>query len=109
MGLVRYAILLVCLINSPPLCRQEVIKREAKTAKAARAGKGRPSFTLCDIHVGRQYAAGEAAGHAATSAKRLHVTRGHFKVRKTGIFWWNQHWRGDAKLGTVEKQYRALP
>lgn len=37
---------------------------------------------------------------------RLHWRRGHFKVRKTGVFWWSPHLAGNKELGMVEKDYR---
>lgn len=43
----------------------------------------------------------------ADSAKRMHWVRGHFKVRKTGIFWWNPHLAGIADEGFIEKDYVA--
>lgn len=30
---------------------------------------------------------------------------GHFKVRKSGIYWWSPHWRGPAHEGTIERTY----
>jgi hypothetical protein len=36
---------------------------------------------------------------------RLGIVRGHFKVRKTGIFFWHPHWRGKSSVGVVEKDY----
>lgn len=32
---------------------------------------------------------------------RAHIVRGHFKVRKSGIFWWSPFLRGDADKGTI--------
>ena len=37
---------------------------------------------------------------------RAHFVRGHFKVRKSGIFWWSAYQRGNAKLGFVHHDYR---
>lgn len=36
---------------------------------------------------------------------RAHIVRGHFKIRKTGIYWWSPFVRGDAKRGMVNKDY----
>ena len=33
----------------------------------------------------------------------LHMVRGHFKVRKSGIYWWSPFWRGDAAIGVVSR------
>lgn len=37
--------------------------------------------------------------------RRLHLRRGHFKVRKTGMFWWNPHFAGNKELGFIDKDY----
>lgn len=34
-----------------------------------------------------------------------HFVRGHFKARKTGIFFWHPFWRGKSSVGVVEKDY----
>ena len=42
---------------------------------------------------------------------RAHFVRGHFKVRKTGVFFWSPYQRGNPALGFVHKDYaltRAL-
>jgi hypothetical protein len=36
---------------------------------------------------------------------RAHYVRGHFKVRKTGIFFWSAYQRGNPTLGFVHKDY----
>ena len=38
---------------------------------------------------------------------KLHGVRGHFKERKTGIFWWSDFLRGSKHNGVVEKEYRV--
>lgn len=38
---------------------------------------------------------------------RFHWRRGHFKARKTGIFWWSPHTAGRKVNGEVEKEYVA--
>jgi hypothetical protein len=39
------------------------------------------------------------------ATKRLHSVRGHFKIRKTGIYWWSSYQRGSMQKGIVEKDY----
>lgn len=41
------------------------------------------------------------------SGIRTHWRRGHFKVRKTGVFWWSPHIAGKPELGQIEKKYVA--
>jgi hypothetical protein len=36
---------------------------------------------------------------------RAHYVRGHFKVRRTGIFFWSAYQRGNPALGFVHKDY----
>lgn len=45
------------------------------------------------------------AALATKSACRLHCVRGHFKVRKTGMFWWSNFTRGHKANGMVVKDY----
>lgn len=37
----------------------------------------------------------------------LHTVRGHFKQRKTGLFWWSSFIRGRAENGAVVKDYNV--
>ena len=39
---------------------------------------------------------------------RAHLVRGHFKVRKAGVYWWSAHVRGDASKGWVNKDYEVV-
>lgn len=39
------------------------------------------------------------------SKSRLHLRRGHFKQRKTGLFWWNPHIAGKENEYAIEKSY----
>jgi hypothetical protein len=36
---------------------------------------------------------------------RAHMVRGHFKARRSGIFFWSPHVRGDFAHGRIEKEY----
>src|SRR5262249_23357088 len=38
---------------------------------------------------------------------RFHWRRGHFKARKTGLFWWRPHTAGRKGYGEISKQYVA--
>lgn len=40
-----------------------------------------------------------------TGRVRQHWVRGHLKVRKTGVFWWNEHLAGNPEHGKVEGLY----
>jgi hypothetical protein len=42
------------------------------------------------------------------TSMRLHSRRGHFKTRKTGIFWWSNHMAGRRDKGTIVKDYNVV-
>jgi hypothetical protein len=44
---------------------------------------------------------GDARGMTAEERKR-HIVRGHFKTRKTGVYWWSSFVRGSAAKGYVQ-------
>jgi hypothetical protein len=37
---------------------------------------------------------------------RMHLRRGHFKQRRTGLFWWNPHVAGKNSEFSIEKSYK---
>lgn len=45
------------------------------------------------------------ANGLSSDEARAHLVRGHFKVRKTGIFWWSPFVRGNSRKGIVTKDY----
>jgi hypothetical protein len=53
----------------------------------------------------RVYGADGVRGNYAPM--RRHFCRGHFKTRKTGIFFWHPHVRGYSKHGTITKDYEV--
>jgi len=40
-------------------------------------------------------------GDVEHSAIRRHIVRGHFKVRKSGVYWWHPHLRGSLDAGLL--------
>lgn len=59
---------------------------------------------IAQRQVQRVYPDGER--HPTHAPMRGHFCRGHFKARKTGIFFWHPHARGHFSKGTVTKDYR---
>lgn len=47
-------------------------------------------------------------GRISREDARRHLVRGHFKVRATGVFWWNDSWRGNALKGVVERRAHVI-
>jgi hypothetical protein len=79
---------------------------------------GKPPFfeyKVLDIFLGnaiRDIPSGHGRRNAAIqqwlrNPPRLHTVSGHFKRRKTGIFWWHSHMRSKAEHGVIVKDYRV--
>jgi hypothetical protein len=86
----------VMLLNSRNLAEYQPRPIAAKL-NHARAKNGKPAlldYTHVRIRLSR--ALGERAGMAADprAPSRLHLVRGHFKVRATGVYWWAPFARG---------------
>lgn len=48
------------------------------------------------------------SGAISREEARRHLVRGHFKVRATGVFWWNEGWRGNALRGVIERRAHVV-
>ena len=99
----------IAIINSPAVSSTE--SSDLVRLNRQRAKRGKPP--LLDHHivhirpaVARQLRTEMAADDEA-EGRRLHWRRGHFKARKTGLFWWSPHLAGRKELGMVEKDYVA--
>jgi hypothetical protein len=97
------------LLNS----RNGVERREEGYGRLnrARLKSGKlPLFTHSTVRLrlarGERLAAGLRSGWAAGS-RREGVVLAHFKVRRTGVFLWRMHMRGDPSKGTVTHDYRV--
>jgi hypothetical protein len=47
------------------------------------------------------------SGPSGRETHRAHAVRGHFKIRKTGVYWWRPFIRGDLGDGFAGKSYRV--
>lgn len=96
------------------MARNAVTTRPSNLTKINRARRKRGRIELLD-HVEvdmslsrvqrRRHDLGAGAGHRPT---RLHMVSGHLKVRKSGIYWWRPHLRGDASKGVVASRSVTL-
>jgi hypothetical protein len=50
----------------------------------------------------------QQTGSARSGEIRAHFVRGHFKTRRSGIFWWGPHMRGRLERGYVSKDYEVM-
>jgi hypothetical protein len=76
--------------------------------KARRKRGVLPLFEHKVLHIAhrqakRVYALGESRGDH--TPMRGHFVRGHFKTRKSGVYFWSPHARGDLARGRIEKEY----
>jgi hypothetical protein len=99
----------ILLINSRNLTSAENITISGRLDRQ-RMRKGRePLFDYTKIQIKLSRTLTQRAGAAGEqSPSRMHVVRGHFKVRKSGIYWWSNHTRGDPLQGTVRQQIRKV-
>ena len=101
----------VALLNSRNAVATEAVDVTRENARRRRIRSGRPdllSYTRCIIAPRLRDRLREAdAARAAPAAVRAHFVRGHFKARKTGLFWWSPFLRGDVKSGLVMKEYEV--
>jgi len=81
----------------------------AKKNKAAVKDGRLPLFEYHEISIHQRYTKRNMDPATAGDGKkfRFHWCRGHFKVRKTGVFFWSSHGRGDPKLGSIGKDYHV--
>lgn len=83
------------------------VKKDLSKINKARA-KSRKSplldYSICTIDAAR-FERGATRGYANRSSARAHFVRGHFKLRRTGVFWWRPSMRGNLGLGAVTKSY----
>lgn len=86
-----------------------VTKGEDRTKlNRARAKSGkRPlaDFHVLTVRLSKAERAAQREGACDHEGKRAHVVRGHFKVRKSGMYWWRPFVRGDLGKGFANKRY----
>jgi len=79
----------------------------AKKNKAAVKAGQLPLFDHHVISIHQRYIKRNMDKETANDGRkfRFHFCRAHFKIRKTGVFFWHAHDRGDIRLGRVHKDY----
>lgn len=98
---------LLILINSKN-CVEVAPSAPPPKLNRARAKRGQTplvTYSTVRINLSRTQRNAAAARGLSETEMQLHKVRGHFKVRRTGVFWWNDYERGSAAHGTVEQSY----
>lgn len=101
-GEYQYVIAMLCLLSS----RNMTEKLPSQLDKLNRARRRRGKLPLLShstvtINLSRQDAARAAKLGITGLQLRQHIVRGHFKIRRGGVFWWRPFLRGDADAGKI--------
>jgi hypothetical protein len=99
----------ICLLNSRNAVVSE--REDLSQLNRARGRKGRPplrEFIITSLYVPRVVGNRGAAHGMDQAAVRRHLVRGHFKVRKTGIYWWSPFLRGRADEKIIRRRQYSV-
>jgi hypothetical protein len=99
----------ILLLNSRNMTAAETVPAPERLNRQ-RERKGRaPLLGYTTIRIKLSRALSMRAGSTGErSPARFHAVTGHFKVRKSGIYWWNDFSRGDPTKGVVRHQTRKV-
>lgn len=107
-GEVRFTLAMLGLLNARNVADTEIVDKSEHNRK--RAKKAQPP--LCSHIVLKirpklkpMLVPGRRGWQERQEDIRAHFVRGHFKARRTGVFWWNTHMRGNLDSGFVAKDY----
>jgi hypothetical protein len=98
----------VCLLNARHGLTKTIDNPVRINRRRVQAGK-RPlsEFIVTRLDLARAFANRSAAVGLDRAAVRQHLCSGHFKTRKSGIFWWSPHLRGKGPSAPRD-HYRVL-
>ena len=105
-GEMRFMIAMLGLLNARNVVETETVNKEKHNIKRRKQGK-LPLFSHTLLKIRPEIYAHDAMSMATTQHRdmRLHFVRGHFKHRKSGLFWWSMHARGSGRQGVIDKDY----
>ncbi len=108
-GEVRFLFSLLGLLNCRNVPVLELVDRSKQNRK--RVGRGKLPFfshTLLKVHpLQKKTLVRDVNSHEHHVELRAHFVRGHFKQRKSGLYWWSMHRRGNPERGEIEKDYEV--
>ena len=97
----------VMMLNSRNAIEHE--KEDRIKLNRARVRRGKPAllpYSVTRLHLSKRIQTARANGMTHEQA-RQHIVRGHFKIRRTGIFWWTPFLRGDARQPVERTAYEV--
>jgi hypothetical protein len=81
---------------------------EALNARRRKAGKPeKVDYHQLTLRLGPHDAPRARGGVSDRGAMRAHTVRGHFKIRKSGVYWWRPFIRGEVAEGFARKSYKV--
>lgn len=103
-GEICYVIAALCLLNTKNYVSVDPVDL-VKQNKARMRRRKAPllSYSTVRIRLSKQERAAAKAFGMTREEMRKHVVRGHFKVRRSGIYWWRPYIRGSAAVGEVKR------
>ena len=104
-----FILAVIALLNARNAIEIDTVDNTAFNKKRAKRGR-LPLFShkvlkIAHRQIKRVY--GDAGHQGDYQPMRGHFVRGHFKTRKTGIFFWHPFSRGDFTRGKVVKDYEV--
>jgi hypothetical protein len=105
-GEIRYLFSVLGLFNARNVV--EVERVDKTKHNKARAKHGNPplcSHTILKIRAMHRRSFLGVRGEGSHGDVRRNFCSGHWKNRRTGLFWWNPHWRGNPQRGTITHDY----
>lgn len=107
-GEIRYLFAMLGLFNARNVMEVQTVDKTEHNRK--RAKHGDPplcSHTLLKIRAMHRRSFIGSRGKGTSADIRKHFVVGHWKARRTGLFWWNPHWRGTDAEGIVTHDYEV--
>jgi hypothetical protein len=103
-----FALAVLALLNTKNIVQVGSVDRSKINRARIRRGK-EPFFTYKMLQISNKVLTREFSHDAEDGDRKLraHFVRGHFKVRKSGVFFWSSFVRGDLKNGFADKGYQV--
>ena len=108
-GEIRFMVAVLGLLNTRNVAQFHAVDKTEHNRKRAKQKK-QPLFSHTVLKIRPELWLGRSGGSNGPGDHRIlrsHFVRGHFKHRKTGLFYWNHYVRGNKKYGKIEKDYEV--
>jgi hypothetical protein len=105
-GEVRFLLALLGLFNARNVMEVEPVDKSKHNKSRRRDGKPPLcNHTILKIRAAHRRSLIGTRGKGTAGDIREHFVVGHWKARRTGLFWWNPFWRGNPEHGRISHDY----